>query len=1264
MTFDNITILSWNIQSSVSATGRKFDDTDFTTLLNQYSILCLQETRQAIKHPGYRSLNKTRKEEKNGGVCTLVRNNISKGITLQQCSIPDVIICKASKSFFKLPEDIFLINSYIRPANSSSKTIEFSGLDQLKDLTELINNLSNKGKIILCGDFNSRIGTDNDFILDISDAGDTYIPVPEDILLHKSSPRNTEDQKENGYKRPFLDMVINNGLTLVNGRTTGDMLGKYTCIRPSGSSVVDYFICSADLYYNILHMVVQPFTIYSDHKPIVLTLDIHESKLDHIKELSEKYEAAPPRYKLQCSSEATFKEELSKDHHTDILRKISEKNYSNNNEGTYEMNNDFTNYLESIANNCLEISKTTNKRKFINKQPWFSRETREAKKALNKAARLASEYPSSDYLRHNYYKVKKTYNSLCTRRKDNHFADLNKQIEQGNIINWKQFKKLKQFKTKTQKFDSLDMNNFEDFFSSLYSNEHTTISAEKKETLVNEAKSINSQDNTSTDKLNKIITPSEITISIKSLKKGKSSSDDKICNEFLKYLDNDSVSTLCKLYNKCLDTGTYPWNNNIITPLHKKGCKSNPDNYRAVAVSSTIGKLFSTILLNRILEFKSQNKADPINQLGFTKGAQTNDHILTLSTIASKYKKKNVPVYAVFVDFRKAFDSVCREALFYKIAKLGIQGKIFNTLYHMYNNSTGQIKLEGHISNKFPIRKGTEQGHPLSPDLFKIYIRDLSDGLDSPNCPRLMDQIISHLLWADDLILLALDTKTLQHQLDHLHKFCQDWGVEINVSKTKLLIFHRHLLSHQPTGLKIGGIKLEHVDSYCYLGIEIHHKGTFSAARSQLKKKAMRSLYGLKGTVNKSRLSFRSLTTLFDSLIKPIALYGAPIWTPTMSVLKDLAGLRLDSNNEIKLSSLKRLSALNCEKVHLHFLKWALGVNRKTSNTAVWGESGRYPLIIECLNLTLNYVKRLQNMKDNSLVALAFKEQKALKLDWYKGIEPILNIDQRFSSDHITSYKIRTNKFIGPSNNLGPKKEHFIIHKGIVKKLPTQSIKPIISQHFTVHIITKDLKKRFRKMWLTDIRQSRKLEYYSMYKTQFLKEPYLDSVRRYHDRASTTRLRTSAHRLAIETGRYSKIPREHRYCSWCNLSMGELLCESESHFLDHCDLNAKNRSLFLDNIKHLTCHFSITPETYHKNISSLLSFDWLGTEEWSADESPEDVAREIHRKTSHFIGKCFNQRTKFQDNLSNNNGEQAVNNSLSDQTPKAPTSRLLKLANK
>ena len=1119
-----------------------------------------------------------------------------------------------------------MVNCYIRPANSSSKTISFNGTDQLRDLQELIGTLSGKGKVVLCGDFNSRIGNDLDYIdHDDRHDGTSYIPLPDNIMLPILTKRDTNDLISNSHKRPFLEMVINNGLAILNGRTTGDIHGNVTCIRPTGSSLIDYFITSHELIDMTQYLTVKPLTIFSDHCPLILCFDHQfDQQKNSQKDLTDKYSYAPFRYKFTAASEVIFKEELLKSEHQEKLGIILSHQYSTDREGAYKLNEDVTSLLQGIANKCLEVSKPVKKRGYINQQPWFNHETRQAKQYLNKAAKLTSEFTSSDFLRKNFYKVKKSYRKLCSRKKDRYFGDLNSQIEGGKVLNWKQFKKLKTAKKQSEaQFDSQDMANFENFFSDLYTNKHKSISLTKKEHLRDSADKINNKARHHTE-LNQQISTAEVTASIKTLKKGKSSSDDMIPNEFLKLLPTDGIRILCKLYNKCLDTGTYPWNNNIITPLHKKGCKNNPDNYRAVAVSSTIGKLFSTVILNRIIKFKTNTNPDPVNQLGFSKGAQTNDHILTLSTIVSKYKKRGAPIYAVFVDFKKAFDSVCREALFLKLAKLGITGKVFNTLKHMYTNSTGQIKLAGHISNKFDINKGTEQGHPISPDLFKIYIKDLSDDLDTPNCPMLLDQIISHLLWADDLILLALDPRTLQHQLDHLNQFCEEWGLEINVSKTKLMVFHEHLLSHATPSFNIGGIRLTQVVSYCYLGIEIHQSGSFSLARSSLKNKAMRALFSLKGTVNKSRTSFRSLTTLFDSLIKPVVLYGAPIWTPTIAVLKYLSGSKTSNSNNFGSSTLKKISQLNCERIHLHFLKWALGVNRKTSNSAVWGESGRYPLVIECISLTLNYAKRIQNLKDDSLVSLAFREQKRLKLAWYKGLEPLLKLDPCFSTDHVTSYIIRNNKPPSNPGNHPPPKENFLIHNGFVKKPPIQTISPKSSEHFTNYIILKELKNRFKTFWGLDISSSRKLEFLAISKSEFHKEQYLDIVKNYHDRVSTTRIRTSSHRLQIELGRHSGVPRDQRFCPWCNISMGHQTVENEEHFLEICDLVAKHRAALTDKLSQSLCQHINNPP----NISNFLD----PTGQWASSVDPS-VARDVVRITSRFIGNSFRTREKFHKSL-------------------------------
>ena len=552
----------------------------------------------------------------------------------------------------------------------------------------------------------------------------------------------------------------------------------------------------------------------------------------------------------------------------------------------------------------------------------------------------------------------------------------------------------------------------------------------------------------------------------------------------------------------------------------------------------------------------------------------------------------------------------------------------------------------GFLSDKFDISKGTEQGHPLSPDLFKIYIRDLSPQLDHENCPKLLNQLISHLLWADDLILLALDPETLQKQLDTLNSFCLEWGIEINPDKTKLMKFNARFDNYQPRHFKIGKHLVKEVNSYCYLGIEIHNSGSFTLARSELKKKAMRALYAMKNTVNKSKLSFRSLTTLFDSLIKPIVLYGAPIYTPSMSILKKIVkqadpALDNEAQQNFPINFLRQISLLNSEKVHLHFLKWSLGVNRKSVNAGVWGDSGRYPLLYESINLTIKYAQRLQNLKNDSLVSLAFKEQKNMKLDWYRGLEPILALDPSFTADHVTTFRKLNNTHSKHSSENHSKlpKEDFLIHNGFKKRIPSQSVHPIGSKLFTPHIILKVLKARFRESWGTTINTSRKLQFYRELKSNFTKENYLDHVTKYTDRANVTRLRISSHRLEIELGRHKQTPIEKRICSWCKIVLGTDTIENEAHFLNHCDLNATTRQKVLDKIQSVlrnpvsSTSTTISPDSSH-TVSLNENYLKLITNDCEILNSITNESQiYISRVIAKFATTCINNRNKFTDSL-------------------------------
>ena len=205
----------------------------------------------------------------------------------------------------------------------------------------------------------------------------------------------------------------------------------------------------------------------------------------------------------------------------------------------------------------------------------------------------------------------------------------------------------------------------------------------------------------------------------------------------------------------------------------------------------------------------------------------------------------------MFVDFKKAFHSVCRQALSLKLAKSGITGNFYNVLRNMYSNSNAYIKLSGHISNKFKIKKGTEQGHPLLPDLFKKFLSYLSKQLEIKDCPSLSNIPISHLLWAaDDLILLALTPEAAQKQLNILANFCNEWGIEVNQSKTKCVVFGNDKNnSNTEPKFYLQDKLLENLDSYCYLGILLHKSGELRSAQVSLKSKAMRTFFGLKRTI-------------------------------------------------------------------------------------------------------------------------------------------------------------------------------------------------------------------------------------------------------------------------------------------------------------------------------------------------------------------------------------------------------------------------------
>ena len=106
---------------------------------------------------------------------------------------------------------------------------------------------------------------------------------------------------------------------------------------------------------------------------------------------------------------------------------------------------------------------------------------------------------------------------------------------------------------------------------------------------------------------------------------------------------------------------------------------------------------------------------------------------------------------------------------------------------------------------------------------------------------------VTHLLWADDLVLLGLDPKSLEAMLDTLSSYCIDWGLTVNTEKTAIMVFNRSgRLLKESLLFKLGETKKSYTREYCYLGVTFSLTGALKVAQEKLRQKGLRSYFSLK----------------------------------------------------------------------------------------------------------------------------------------------------------------------------------------------------------------------------------------------------------------------------------------------------------------------------------------------------------------------------------------------------------------------------------
>ena len=317
---------------------------------------------------------------------------------------------------------------------------------------------------------------------------------------------------------------------------------------------------------------------------------------------------------------------------------------------------------------------------------------------------------------------------------------------------------------------------------------------------------------------NEPITLKEIRIGIKSLKNNTSVGYDCISNEMLKHSSSSMLHCFCKLFNLIYESGYYPsqWSESFIKPLFKSGSENDPSNYRGISISSCLSKLFSRILYNRLNTYVIDNNIIVDNQIGFRKSFTPSDHVYTLKSIIDKSFRNKTHLNTCFVDLRKAFDTVWREALFYKLLKSGVHGKLYHILKAMYSEVTYSVKLQSGLTDHFLSNIGVKQGCILSPLLFNLFVNDLPHCFEKEKCAPIAfgDMFVNSLMYADDIVLLSESKEGLQNCLSSLQTYCDLWHLKINTEKTKVIIFNKSGKLFKKYRFFLNDVVLENVQEY------------------------------------------------------------------------------------------------------------------------------------------------------------------------------------------------------------------------------------------------------------------------------------------------------------------------------------------------------------------------------------------------------------------------------------------------------------------
>ena len=1122
----------------------KIESSEFIDNFIGHDIIFLNECwiscNSKFELNGYKCYLKARKRKRrakrdSGGLCLFVKNELCNFFQQIDCVNEDLLIFKISNAFSSLDKDIFLFFCYMRPLNSTRNNI-CDDLDVYDVLYNKITELRNNNEIIVIGDLNSRCSTLSDLIT--SESCSNFDPVDDLVsnvncinekdLLENSITvsRKNEDTKVNDFGHKLVNLCKVSGLLICNGRLPGDEIGNFTYFDKKGKSTVDFALVSKGLLCFCKDFCVHKPSAFSDHCVINLNLsdvffynhNIAYNDVSNLNSMNTKNVSSHliAKYEINNDNMSNFVSNMNDEYVCSNLNSILD--ILNNNVST--LDNDIIDDCLNGLNHVLEYSASD----FVKKTPsnvnynryrknnnlWYDQECINKRKEFDLARDNYLHTLQDKDLKY-FCCLRNAYRKLCRIKKRNFQMkkanDLVTLSKENSKLFWKKIKR-------KQKKNSASCD-FHFYFKELFETPISNLSENAISLIQNNNDTIIKHD----DLLDSDITMVELENAIKKLKNDKSPGFDNILNEFLKVNTPLFKTTLLSIFNVLYSKSYFPkaWSVGMIIPIFKKGNVNQAENYRGITLLSCVGKLFTSIINQRLNVWAELNNKFDKDQYGFRNNKSTIDAIFVLQNVVDMFVKRNKSLFVSFIDLKKAFDCVNHNAMWFKLDLNGISSKLLLMLKDMYSkiklcvqNSLFENDIKKcdcilNIKHSYCIScnsdvfqsllftpfAGVFQGESLSPTIFSLFLNDINNCLqEDPLVGISVFQFyIALLLFADDMVLICDTREELQSGLNKLYENCNNWGLLLNVDKTKCLVFKKGGKQNPLDKWYYNGQGIETVTSFKYLGFMFACSGKFNVGINNVFFQGQRALFNMFSSIdNFDKMYFSMQISLFNSLVTSVLCYACEIWG---------------------FAEAKKI-----ETLHLRFLKIVLKVKKSTPTCVIYKECNVYPLYLTRIFRIIKYWIKIVKLNDNDPLKILYLT--SLSVDEY------INVDKSslcWANQVKDILYCNGFGYVWENQHLGLDSTFFSILKNRLIDSFWQS------NNSEIELLSKN--RLYRHLALDNIF-------------------YLSNLQNDFIRIALTKLRLGSHNLLIERGRWNNTAFENRKCLLCD----EI--EDEYHFVVVC----------------------------------------------------------------------------------------------------------------